>query len=220
MLNNNPATDHQTNSDTTLTPLLGSILIAEDEHLLATGLAADVRELGYTVVGPARNGQDAIELCRVNKPDIALVDIRMPVMDGLEASRTLFGEMGIPVIIVSAYSESGFLKTGIEIGIFGYLLKPVSLDELRVTLSVAWGRYIRHKVATGEIDRLKGKLEERKIIERAKGILMKGSGLDEEEAMRLLQKRARDSRKPMIELAKALVDAHDFMDKAEKSKKA
>jgi response regulator NasT len=217
-MNQKPTTESGVQNILPPAATLKTILIAEDEHLLAKSLAADVAELGYTVVGPARNGQDATDMARTSKPDIALLDIRMPVMDGLTAAQHIFGEMGIPVIIISAYSDANFLKAGVEIGVFGYLLKPVSLDELRVTLTVAWGRYLAQKALAGENDKLKTKLEERKVIERAKGLLMK-TGLDEEEAMRMLQKRARDSRRPMVELAKALLDAHEFMEKADKPKK-
>ena len=190
------------------------VLVAEDEHLLARSLQNDLAELGFTVVGPARNGREAIDMARQRRPDLALLDIRMPEVDGLAAAETLFGEMGVPVIILSAYSDKGYVETGARIGVFGYLLKPVSLDELRVTIAIAWSRFTRQSELSGEVERASRKLEERKIVEKAKGVLMKTRGVDEEEAMRMLQKQARDSRRPMVELAQSLLDAQNLLERA------
>src|SRR5690606_28944531 len=118
---------------------------AEDEHLLARSLANDLTELGYTVVGPASNGRKSIELARENRPDMALMDIRMPEMDGLSAAQTLFSELGVPVVILSAYSDPPYLKAGSRLGVFGYLIKPASIEELRVSLTIAWARYLEQR---------------------------------------------------------------------------
>jgi response regulator NasT len=195
-----------------------SILVAEDEHLLARSLSTDLVELGYTVVGPAPNGQVAVELARLHRPDMALLDIRMPVMDGLAAGQVLYAQMGIPVVILSAYSDPPYLQAGARLGVFGYLLKPVSLDELRVTLTVSWSRFLEQRKLSGEVQDLKVKLEHRKIIEKAKGLLMRNMGITEEEAMRALQKQARDSRRPMVELAKAILDTQGLVEKVDRTK--
>jgi response regulator NasT len=215
----NQTLGHQVESPvSTLPEAPKSILIAEDEHLLARSLSSDLVELGYTVVGPAPNGQNAVELARIHKPDMALLDIRMPVMDGLAAGQILYSQMGIPVVILSAYSDPPYLQAGARMGVFGYLLKPVSLDELRVTITVSWSRFLEQKRLTGQVDELKVKLEHRKIIEKAKGLLMKNMSLSEEEAMRALQKQARDSRRPMVELAKALLDTQGLVERVDKAK--
>jgi len=202
----------------TAPPTLRSILVAEDEHLLARSLCEDLTELGYSVIGPAPNGQVAIDLARGQKPDIALMDIRMPVMDGLAASEVLFKEMGVPVVILSAHSDPMYIKACIATGVFGYMIKPASLDDLRVTMEVSWSRYQEQRRLNDEVEGYKTKLEHRKIIERAKGLLMKNLGLDEEEAMRTLQKQARDSRRQMVDLARALLDTHQIMAKVDRDK--
>ena len=185
------------------------ILVADDEHLVAVSLAESLRQHGFEVIGPAADGQQAIALARQNKVDMALLDIRMPVLDGLSAAKVLFEEMGIPVVLVTAYSDTNFLKTAADIGIFGYMIKPVTGDDLRATLTVTWSRYLQHRKLSQEVKDLKTALEERKLIERAKGILMDTQNLSEAEAMKRLQKQARDARRRLADTAKAIIDAHD-----------
>ncbi|MCG8510627.1 MAG: response regulator, partial [Rhodospirillales bacterium] len=117
------------------------LLVAEDEHLLAQHLEADLKELGFEVIGPASNGKRAVDLAREQKPDMALLDLRMPEMDGFQAGEILYLELGVPIIVVSAYSDREYIERMRQLGVFGYLLKPVSLDELRVTISVGWSRF-------------------------------------------------------------------------------
>lgn len=187
------------------------ILVAEDEHLLARGLANELQTLGYEVIGPAPNGRRAVEMASVDKPDLALLDIRMPEMDGLQTAKALYENFGVPIIIVSAYSDSQYIGEAVELGVFGYLLKPVNLDDLRASIPVAWSRFREKQNLTQSVTSLESKLESRKIIEKAKGLMMKHLGLDEEEAMRRLQKQARDSRRPMVELARAIIDTQDLL---------
>lgn len=188
------------------------ILIAEDELLVAKSLANDLTELGYQVIGPAPNGQQAIETARREKVDLALLDIRMPVMDGLAAAEVFFKELNIPVIILSAFSDPAYIQAGARVGVYGYLLKPASYDDLRVTIAISWNRFVRHQQMSKEVGDLQNRLEQRKLIERAKGLLMSHMKLTEEEAMRTLQRKARDARRPMAELAKSIIDAHMVMD--------
>ena len=192
-----------------------SILIAEDEHLVARSLQTDLEELGFEVVGPASNGLRAVDLAKKHMPDLILMDIRMPEMDGLEAAEKIFNEQNIPVIILSAYGDPDYLKTSAEIGVFGYMLKPVSADELRVGIAIAWARFRQHVGLSGEVNLLESKLEERKVIEKAKGIIMETMGMTEDSAMKRLQKQARDSRRPMVELAKSILESHEFMKEQE-----
>lgn len=193
---------------------LQRILLAEDEHLLAVNLANHLTSLGMQVIGPAANGDQAIELAKAHVPQLALLDIRMPGTDGLAAAQVLFCQMGIPVVILSAYSDTQYLNAGTRIGIFGYLLKPVTLDELRVALAVAWSRFQQHDQLKGEVRDLKITLENRKIIEKAKGLLMQKLGLTEDQAMKRLQKQARDSRRKLVDLAQAILQANELLSPA------
>lgn len=196
------------------TDLPASVLVAEDELLLAQSIESDLNELGCQVIGPASNGRKAVDLAREHRPELALLDMRMPEMDGLVATDELWTKMNIPVVILSAYSDREYVERATVLGVFGYLLKPVSLDDLRVTLAVAWSRFQAHSGLAQNVTLLERRLEDRKIIERAKGILMQNLSLSEPEAMRRLQKQARDSRRPMIELAKSLLDAQGLLDKS------
>ncbi len=182
------------------------VLVADDEHLVASGVAVNLRELGYEVIGPASDGEEAIELCEQTHPDMALLDIRMPKRDGLEAAEVVFRQMGIPVMIFSAYSDPDYVASGNRVGVFGYLLKPVTQDQMRVGISVAWGRFIDYANQHGEIMSLRERLEQRKVIEQAKWILVKSRSIDEPDAMRLLQKQARNNRRTLVDVAKSVIE--------------
>ena len=186
------------------------VLIAEDEHLAAASLGDQLQQLGVTVIGPVANGQEAIDLAKEQRPDIALLDIHMPVMDGLAAADVLFHRMGVPVMIVSAFSDQPYLSRSAKIGVFGYLLKPVTRDELRVNLAVAWSRFLHHQRLQSEVTELKGALEDRKLIERAKGVLMEKLKLSEADAMRRLQKQARDTRRKLPDVARAILESEQL----------
>lgn len=186
------------------------LLIADDEHLVASGLASNLEELGYTIVGPVSCGKDAIELCKVTAPDMALLDIRMSAMDGITAGEILFRKMGIPVVIFSAYSDTDYIDASNRVGVFGYLLKPVTQDQLRVGVSVAWGRYIDFMRQASQIDELKKRLEDRKTIEQAKWIIVKRRSISEPEAMKLLQRQARNNRRTLVDVCRAVLDSENI----------
>ena len=188
-----------------------SILVADDEHLVASGLAASLRGLGYTVVGPVADGEEAVETSRVMQPDLALLDIRMPRKDGLAAAEIIFRQLGIPVVIFSAYSDAEYIEAGNRVGVFGYMLKPVTEDQLRVGIAVAWGRFLEHMNQASEIDNLKERLEHRKTIEQAKWIIVKRKGITEPEAMRLLQRQARNNRRTLVDVAKSLLENEELL---------
>ena len=206
-----PQTKHQHHKKAELSGMPRRVLVADDESMVARSLTNDLQQLGFTVVGPVPDGRQAIEIAKLESPDMALMDIRMPVMDGIAASRILHEELNIPVVILSAYSDEEYLHAGMGVGAFGYLLKPVNLEELRLTLAIAWGRFVQHHHLSHEVRQLERKLEERKLIERAKGLIMKTLHIDEEEAMRRLQRSARDSRRPMVELARSVLDAQNLI---------
>ncbi len=192
------------------TPKLSRIVVAEDELLVAEGICRALQDLDYQVTAICPDGNQVVAHCRREPPDLALLDIRMPNMTGLEAARILFGELGIPVMIISAYSDPEYARTSANYGVFGYLLKPVTIDDLRVALPVAWGQYLTHRKAGDEVNALRKRLEERKIIEKAKWILVDRLGVDEESAMRRLQKQARDNRRTLADVAKSILENHDL----------
>lgn len=187
------------------------VLVADDEHLVASGLTENLKALGYEVVGPAANGDEAIELCRSAEPDLALLDVRMPGRDGLSAGKVIFGELGVPVMVLSAYSDDEYLDTGNEIGIFGYLLKPITKDDLRVGISTGWSRYLQSVEQKTEIASLTERLEDRKTIEQAKWLLVKSQGISEPEAQRLLQRKARNHRRKLVQVARSILENEDLL---------
>lgn len=189
----------------------GRILVADDEHLIATDLVMTLGELGYSVVGPATDGEAAVELARATQPDLALLDIQMPRCDGLMAARRIFEELFVPVVILSAYSDEEYVDSARGAGVFGYLVKPTSANQLRAGIDVAWGRYLRARDDEHEIAELEQKLEDRRIIERAKWILVARKSVSEEEAMRMLQRQARQSRRRIVEVAQQLLDASELL---------
>jgi response regulator NasT len=181
------------------------ILVADDEHLVATSLSISLGQLGYVTVGPASDGERAVQLARVGLPDMALLDIRMPRRDGVSAAAELFTELAIPVIIVSAYSDAGQVAGAADAGVFGYLVKPTTTEQLRAAIEIAWGRFCHLLTTQRENSDLRRKLEERKVIERAKWALVESMSITEPEAMDKLRQRARDSRRPMVEVALELL---------------
>ncbi len=188
------------------TSRLRRILIADDEHLVVEGLARSLSDLNYTVTGNCKNGEEAVQACREDRPDLVLLDIQMPKMNGLEAAKVIYGEMGIPVVIVSAFSDSEYLRTGADVGVFGYLLKPVTRDDLEAAMTIAWARYLESRTAKDEIAQLSQRLEDRKIIERAKWILVERLQINEETAMKRLQKQARDNRRTLADVARSILE--------------
>ena len=203
-----PAVSHQSTPSTTRA--LSTILVADDEHLVASGIVTNLTGLGYKVVGPASSGEEAIELCGQSSPDLAVLDIRMPGTTGLEAARTIYQRFGVPVVILSAYSDPEYVDDAADSGVFGYLLKPVSQDQLRAALDVAWKRFQRSCDQSAEIESLRQRLEDRKIIEQAKWILVKRKSIDEPEAMRLLQRHARNNRRTLADVARSILENEDL----------
>ncbi|MBL1219137.1 MAG: response regulator [Planctomycetes bacterium] len=189
---------------------LKRILIADDELLVIEGTARSLRELGYEVIGPVPDGEQAIETCRDERPDMALLDIQMPRMSGLDAAKIIFSELGIPVVIISAYSDPEYAKTSARIGVFGYLVKPINEQDLRVTLSVAWGQFLSHHESNDQITKLTQRLEDRKTIERAKWVLVEHIGITEQDAMQRLQKQARDNRRTLVDVARGILENHEL----------
>lgn len=187
-----------------------TILVADDEHLVASGVASNLKELGYLVLGPATDGEDAIDTCRRLQPDLAMLDIRMPKVDGLAAAATIYHELGIPVVIFSAFSDQEYVDSSNKTGVFGYLLKPLTQDQIRVSITLAWGRYCDAMRQHSEIASLKQRLEDRKTIEMAKWIVVRRKGLEEPEAMRLMQSQARNTRRKLVDIARSILENEEI----------
>lgn len=192
-------------SSASIKPAPERILIADDEHLMATGLASSITSLGYTVVGPVSDGRAAIEVAKKDPPDLAVLDIRMPDVEGLDAAEVLWEELAIPSVIVSAFSDKRYIEHAQQIGVFGYLLKPVSTENLRVTLSIAWARATAQAVQRKRIDQLENTLTNRKIVEQAKWLLIEREQMSEPEAHARLQREARNNRRPLVEVAQEII---------------
>jgi two-component system, response regulator PdtaR len=188
-------------------------LIADDEALHNLALTSQLEALGHQVVATASNGQEAVDLAREKKPDMAILDIRMPVMKGPDAARRIHEDSAIPIIILSAYSDTRTVDEATRSPIFHYLVKPVDPDDLAPAIAVAKARFGEWQKARNERDGLQTKLDERKILERAKGILMETRQMTEQEAYRFLQKTSQDKNTPMIELAKKILLAAPLLQK-------
>jgi response regulator NasT len=189
------------------------VLIADDEALHNLALSSQLETLGHQVIATATNGREAVELARETRPDIAFLDIRMPSMTGPEAAHEIASDRPIPMIILSAYSDARTVEQAIRAPIFHYLVKPVDPDDLAPAIAVARARFDEWRDARKERDELEIRLEERKIIERAKGLLMESRGLSEREAYRFLQKTSQDKNTPMVELARKILLAAPLLNK-------
>jgi response regulator NasT len=188
-------------------------LIADDEALHNLALTSQLEALGHEVVATASNGQEAVELAREREPDMAILDIRMPVMTGPEAATKIHEERPIPILILSAYSDRRTVDEASRSPVFHYLVKPVDPDDLAPAIAVARARFAEWTEARRERDEAALKLEERKILDRAKGIIMESRGLTEREAYRFLQKTSQDRNTPMIELARKILLAAPLLKK-------
>jgi response regulator NasT len=188
------------------------VLIADDERPVAAGLQGQLEAMGYDVVAVVDDGQRAIEACRRALPDVVMMDIEMPGLDGLSAARQIAEDPGTPVIILTAHGHPNLVDQAIEGGVVQYLLKPVTSPALHAAIQTALAQARELESVRREKDMLETTLRERKLIERAKGILMTRRNMSEPEAFRFLQRQSQDKRMPMAKLAESIVQAHEFFD--------
>ena len=174
------------------------------------GLAAMVENLGHEVVGKARNGKEAITLAGRILPDLIITDIKMPGMDGLTALETILAKRGVPVIVLTAYSDTKLIQEADELGVAAYLAKPVSETALKPAIALAVSRYQQLQLLKEEVGSLKDALEDRKMVERAKGIIMEKQKLSEGEAFRFLQKHSSKRNMKMAELSRMIINASEL----------
>ena len=180
------------------------IVVAEDEALIRMDLVEMLEREGYEVVGEAANGNDAISIVRDKKPDIALFDVKMPLKDGITAAEELRGE--VPIVMLTAFSQRELIERANNAGVMAYLVKPFTVADLIPAIEVARTRFFERELLAGEIEDLTSRLEARKLLERAKGLLMRDQGMSEPEAFTWLQRSAMDRRMSMAEVARSLIE--------------
>lgn len=181
------------------------ILIADDEPIIRLDLKQMLEQLGYTVIGEAGDGKEALALATDAKPDLCILDVKMPVMDGIEAAQRIAEEAIAPVIMLTAYSDRELIERAMEAGVFAYLVKPFKPSDLAPAIEVARSRYDQHQALAKEFESVKDRLEARKAVDRAKGILMESQNITEAEAYRRIQQQSMNLRKTMREVAEAII---------------
>ncbi len=182
------------------------ILIAEDETIIRLDLRELLERSGFEVCAEAKDGEEAIELARSEQPDLAVLDVKMPRLDGIEAARRILDERPIPIVMLTAYGQDELVSRAVEAGVFGYLVKPFRESDLLPAIRTARARHEELSALRAEADSLTEALAARKAIERAKGLLMAKEGLSEEEAFSRLRRASQVSGRPLRVIAEAVVD--------------
>ncbi len=185
------------------------VVIADDESLIRLDIKEMLTNLGYLVVGEAGDGVSAINLARELKPELVVMDIKMPNMDGIAAAKILTEEHIAPVLLLTAFSQQDLVERAKEAGVVGYIVKPFREQELVPAIEVALERFREFRALEKEVADLKDAFETRKLVDRAKGLLMDSQGLTEAEAFRKIQKMSMNSRKSMREIAEAILLTHE-----------
>lgn len=190
---------------------LARILVAEDETLIRMDLVEMLREAGYEVVGEATNGQEAIELAESLRPDIAILDVKMPVLDGISAAEQIINIA--PVLMLTAFSQRDLVERARDAGAMAYVVKPFTINDLIPSIEIAISRHLQMRTLSQEVANLHERLESRKLIDRAKGILMQALNLSEPEAFSWIQRAAMDRRITMKEVAEAVITPGTSLDR-------
>jgi response regulator NasT len=181
------------------------ILIAEDETIIRLDLRGLLERAGLEVCAEARDGLEAVELARDEEPDLAILDVKMPRLDGIEAARRILADRPIPIVMLTAYGQDELVSRAVEAGVFGYLVKPFRESDLLPAIRTARARHEELAAVRAEADSLAEALAARKAIERAKGLLMEKEGLSEEEAFSRLRRASQVSGRPLKVVAEAVV---------------
>jgi len=185
------------------------ILIAEDETIIRLDLRELLERSGFEVVAEARDGEEAVELALAESPDLALLDVKMPKLDGIDAARRILEERPMPIVMVTAYGEKELVARAVEAGVFGYLVKPFRETDLLPAIEMAQARHEELVALRAEADSLSAALAARKAIERAKGLLMEREGLSERDAFARLRKASQISGRKLEVVAEALIATLD-----------
>ncbi len=182
------------------------VLIAEDETLIRLDLKGMLESAGLEVCGEAKNGVEAVELAASTGPDLAVLDVKMPRLDGIEAARKILDERPMPIVLVSAFTEQSLVRRAAEAGVYGYLAKPFREEDLLPAIATARARFDQLAAVRDEAESLSEALAARKLIERAKGLLMESQGLNEQDAFVRLRRASQTSGRPMRVIAEAVID--------------
>jgi AmiR/NasT family two-component response regulator len=180
------------------------ILLAEDESIIRMGLRRILEEAGHRVVA-APDGRTAVKLARQTGPDLAILDIKMPGLDGLEVARQIYARRPLPIVVLTAYGDRELVEQAAGLPILAYLIKPVDEQELLATLEVVTARFAEQQHLVRQANDLEEQLEARKAVERAKGVLMQRESLGEKEAYLRIQRQARQERRTMRQVAEAIL---------------
>ncbi|MEA5092919.1 MAG: response regulator [Acidaminococcaceae bacterium] len=183
------------------------VLIADDEALIRLDVREMLIDAGHTVVAEAKNGDDAIRFVRELKPDFVIMDVKMPGSDGINASKVIVDEQLAPVLLLTAYSQEDIVSKANDAGVLAYLVKPVREEQLFPAMEVAYARFKDIRALGLELESLKSSLETRKLLDRAKGILMDAHGFTEAEAYRKMQQYSMNQRITIKQLAEAIISA-------------
>jgi response regulator NasT len=185
------------------------VLIAEDETIIRLDLKQILERAGLDVCAEARDGEEAVELARAEEPDLAILDVKMPGLDGIDAARRILDERPIPIVMLTAYGQDELVSRAIEAGVFGYLVKPFRETDLLPAIATARARHEELQALREEADSLAEALAARKAIERAKGLLMEREHLTEEAAFARLRKASQVSGRPLKVVAEAILATFD-----------
>ena len=181
------------------------VIVAEDEAIIRMDLIEMLREAGYNVIGEAANGREAISLARHLKPDLAILDVKMPEIDGISAAELIVSEKLAAVLMLTAFSQRELVERARDAGAMAYLVKPFSISDLTPAIEMALGRYAQIQVLEAEVGELGERLEARKLVDRAKGVLMANLGISEPEAFKWIQKAAMDQRSSMSAVSEGVL---------------
>jgi two-component system, response regulator PdtaR len=193
------------------------VLVAEDDPLIARGLAERLRSLAHDPLGPASDGAEAVELAHMDPPDLYLFDIEMPNVDGLQAATQLAADgLRRPVVVVTGVDDPSLIERSIVSGVSAYLTKPVDTRELEAALALATARHAEFEALEAEVDQARQALEDRKLVERAKGLLMSALDLSEHDAFRRLQLTARERNLRLADVAGRIVEQESLLEPARK----
>jgi len=188
------------------------IAVADDELDMRDYFQKILPTLGHQVIAVAQTGRELVDLCAKTNPDLVITDIKMPDMDGIDAAAQIYHKAAIPVILVSAYNDPDFIRRAEADHIMAYLVKPIKQADLEPAIGIAMHRFEQFQALRKETSDLKQALEDRKVIEKAKGILMKKTGLNEQDAFRRLQKLASEKNHKLIELAQIILTAEEALE--------
>ena len=185
------------------------VLIAEDEAIIRLDLAEMLREEGYDVVGEAGDGQEAVELAEQLNPDLVIMDVKMPRRDGLDAASEIARKRIAPIVVLTAFSQRDLVERARDAGAMAYLVKPFTISDLIPAIEVALSRFSEIRALEREVETLSDRLETRKLVERAKGLLQANQGMTEPEAFKWIQRAAMDRRTTMKHVAEVVLETLD-----------